>query len=138
MSWDITIQDIPQGIQAIDEIPDDFQPKPLGPRRDLITRIHQIFPDADFSDPSWGLLDRPRFSIEFSMGTAEICDSFALHVRGGGDAVARVAQLLNHLGLRGIDLQVPDFFSVEAAEGSFREWQAYRDRSSPPNSSNTV
>ncbi len=94
----------------------------------MIARILEVLPDVDFSDPTWGMFERPGFSIEFNMGAEEICGSFMLHVRGGGDAMATVARLLQHLQLRGIDCQTGDFFSIEAAQNSFGQWQAYRDR----------
>ena len=41
---------------------------------------------------------------------------------------AFVAELLDHLGLRAIDVQAGDFFDVDAAQASFSKWRAYRDR----------
>ena len=128
MSWDISIQDLPADAQSIDDIPQDYAPKPLGTRSELIARIQQILPEADFSDPSWGMLNELDFSIEFNMGSEEVCDSIGLHVRGGGPAMATVARVLDHLKLRGIDCQAGDFFSIKAAEASFGGWQAFRDR----------
>lgn len=128
MSWDISIQDLPRDVQNVADIPNDFQPKPLGPRSTVIARIHEVLPDVDFSDPTWGMFDRLDFSIEFNMGAEEICDSLMLHVRGGGSAMETVERLLKHLQLRGIDCQTGDFFSIEAARSSFGQWQAYRDR----------
>jgi hypothetical protein len=128
MSWDISIQDLPKDVQNVADIPDDYQPSPLGARAEVIARIQEVLPEVDFTDPSWGMLDQPGFSIEFNMGAEEICDGFMLHVRGGGDAMATVALLLEHLQLRGIDCQTGDFFSIEAAQNSFEEWRAYRDR----------
>ena len=128
MSWDICIQDIPKDVRNLEDIPDDFRPSPLGLRSDVIARIKEVLPETDFSNPTWGVLDQPGFSIEFSMGSAEVCEGFTLHVRGGGAAVATITRVLDHLKLRGIDLQIPDFFSPEAAEASFRDWQAHRDR----------
>lgn len=128
MSWDIIIQNLPKDVQNIADIPDDFQPRPLGARTEVIARIQKVLPDVDFSDPSWGILEQSGFSIEFNMGDEATCDSVMLHVRGGGDAVATIARLLQHLQLRGIDCQSGEFFSVEAAQSSFGEWQTYRDR----------
>jgi hypothetical protein len=44
------------------------RPGPLGTRAELISRIRELLPETDFSDPSWGILDEPGFSIEFNMG----------------------------------------------------------------------
>jgi len=125
MSWDISIQDLPRNAHRVQDIPHDYQPKPLGPREEVIRRILEVVPDVNFSDPSWGLLDDP--CIEFNMGRDETCDSFMLHVRSS-NAVDLIARLLDHLQLRGLDCQTGDFFSVEAAEASFGDWKAFRDR----------
>ncbi len=42
MSWDIFVQDLPQDVHKIDEIPDDFKPKPIGRRADIIAAILDV------------------------------------------------------------------------------------------------
>ena len=120
--------DLPRDAPSVAEISPDFQPGPLGPRDEVIRRIQAFLPDADFSDPTWGRLESPDFTIEFNMGKEEICDSFALRVHGGGDVMAIIARLLQHLQLRGVDCQTGQFFSIEEGERSFGAWQEYRDR----------
>ena len=128
MSWDISIQDLPASVQSVSDIADDYRPGVLGARDEVIARINQVLPDVDFTDRSWGLLDRSEFSIEFNMGRKEICSGFMLHVRGGGAAITTIDQLLQHLKLRAVDCQTGDFFSIEAAQASFVQWQTYRNR----------
>jgi hypothetical protein len=53
MSWDILIQDLPN-VALIEDIPSDFQPKPLGKRDEVVGRIASVFPDADFPAPLGG------------------------------------------------------------------------------------
>ena len=55
MSWDISIQHLPEGVATIDEIPDDFTPGPLGLRSGVIADILRVVPDVDFTDPTWGM-----------------------------------------------------------------------------------
>jgi hypothetical protein len=62
-----------------------------------------------------------------NIGKNAECEGIMLHVRGGDDAVAAVAAILDRLGLRGIDLQSGDFFKADSALGSFGTWRAYRD-----------
>ena len=128
MSWDISIQDLPADAASLDDIPNDYVPRPLGTRSEMIARIQELLPDTNFSDPSWGMLIRSEFAIEFNMGSEEVCGSIMLHVRGGGPAMTTVTHVLKHLNLRGLDCQTGDFFSLEAAEASFGEWQDFRDR----------
>lgn len=129
MSWDIFVQDLPRDAKSIADIPADFRPRPIGTRTDVIRKIKEVTPDADFSDPSWGRIEADDWSIEVSIGTDEECAGFALHVRGGDETVGVVAAILEHLNLRALDSQTGEFFVAgpEALE-SFQKWRAYRDQ----------
>lgn len=129
MSWDIFVQDLPADAKSIRDLAADYNGAPLGPRGELIERILQIVPSADFGDPSWGFIDGESFSIEVNLGTEEIVESFAFHVRGGDEAVGVVAAILSHLDLRAIDGQTGELFEWgEEALDSFRRWKAFRDQ----------
>jgi len=128
MSWDIYILNFPASAKTMADVPRDFQPQPLGPRGDLIAKIRDVFPDADFSNPDWGVFDGDGFSIEFGMGEKDICEHISLMIRGGGSPIPLIAALLDRLQLRGIDCQTGEFFDVEAARASFGSWQQYRDQ----------
>jgi hypothetical protein len=127
MSWDILIQNFPQGAVTPEDIPEDFQPHTLGSRDDVIQRISTIIPEVDFADPSWGILETTEAVIEFNIGDEEDCDSIMLHVRGGNDAVTTITRLLDGLGMRALDMQTGDFFDPQSARESFDEWQGHRD-----------
>jgi hypothetical protein len=129
MSWDIYVQDMPSDVAFVREIPNDFKPRSLGSRSWVISKIKEIIPMADFSDPSWGRIDGDDWSIEVSVGKEEECTGFAFHVRGGEGAVGAVASILDHLNLRAFDAQTGEFFvsGPEAIE-SFRKWRTYRDQ----------
>ena len=124
MSWDIFVHDFPDGAQTPKDIPSDFKPAAIGLRSDLIAKIQTLVPTANFSDPSWGLIDGGDWAIEVNIGEVEKCNGFALHVRGGELAVPVIAAILDHLNLRGIDAQAGEFFQAgpEALE-SFRMWR---------------
>jgi hypothetical protein len=128
MSWDIFVQDFPPDAHTVDDIPDDFTPTSLGPRAAIIEKISEVTPFADFSDPTWGIIDGDGFSIEVNLDADEIVDGFALHVRGGDLAAACVVALIEHLGVRAIDSSTGDFFTPANALASLRQWRAYRDR----------
>jgi hypothetical protein len=128
MSWDIYIQDFPQTATRVSDIPNDFQPNALGKRTELIAKIHDVVPSADFSNPEWGIFEGDGYSIEFVMGSSEVCTGISLFVRGGGSPASLIAALLERLKLRGIDCQTSQFFDVEAAKASYGQWQQYRDR----------
>jgi hypothetical protein len=128
MSWDIYIQDFPLTARSVVDIPGDYHPSPLGNRSELIARIREVVPSADFSNPDWGVYEAHGYSIEFNMGSSEICGSVMLSVRGGGDPVPIIGRLLDHLQTRGIDCQSGEFFDTETARESFGAWQRYRDQ----------
>lgn len=129
MSWDLFVMDLPPGIKSVAEIPKDFKGRPLGQRSDLIKKITAIFPETDFSDPSWGILKADGCDIEFSMGSHDEVQSFAMHVRGGDECPNVVARVLDGLGMRAVDTssdsglfeQDPDHRS-----DSFNRWRAFR------------
>jgi hypothetical protein len=129
MSWDIYIDGFPDSIKRVADIPDDVKLRPLGKRSDLIAQIREVAPQADFSNPEWGILEGDGFSIEFMMGAEEVLrGGFTLFVRGGGNPAPLIASILNGLDLRGIDCQTSEFFDLEAAQASFGAWQRYRDQ----------
>ena len=129
MSWDVFVQDLPSNVKTVADIPGSFRPSLIGKRSEIIDRIIGIVPSADFSDPSWGLIDGQDWSIEVNLGQEEDCSSFALHVRGGDAAVGAVAAILRRLNLRAIDSQTGEFFVAgESAIESFQQWKSYRDQ----------
>lgn len=129
MSWDIYVQDLPQDIQRIDDIPEDFEPKNIGKRSDIIARIKEAAPNADFKDTSWGEIEGPGFSIEIGMGDDEDLECFAFHVRGGEEAAGVVADILGHLGLRALDTESETgLFDSDKAAESMAKWRQYRDQ----------
>lgn len=120
--------DLPRDARSVAEIPHDFKPVDLGPRSELIRKIQSVVPSADFTDPSWGQIETSDFSVEVSLGEEEPINSIMLHIRGGGDVVGLVAELLAALELRAVDAQNGEFFEPAAARESFAAWRAFRDR----------
>jgi hypothetical protein len=130
MSWDIFVQDLPRDAQTVKDIPKGFVPASLGQRSTIIAKMKEVVPSADFSDPSWGVIDGDGWSIEVNVGKREECRGFAFHVRGGDAAAGVVAAILEHLNLRALDGRTTGGFFVAGPEAleSFRRWRAYRDQ----------
>lgn len=128
MSWDIFVQDLPTDAATVAEIPDDFVPQGLGNRSEIVAKICEVIPDANFSDPAWGLIDGDDWSIEVNIGDSETCTGFALHVRGGDQATGVVDAVLRALDIRAIDSQTGEFFVAgPESQASFKMWREYRD-----------
>jgi hypothetical protein len=128
MSWDIFIQDLPE-VKSLADIPDDFCPKPIGKRADLIRRIQEVAPMADFSNPPLGTLDADNFSIEFSLGEEKEVYCIACFIRGASGGGACIAAILQHLGLKAVDTATGEFFDLNDPELGFEIWRAYKDKS---------
>jgi len=136
MSYDIFVQDLPEGAKTLEDIPDDFRPAFLGKRSEIIERIIEVVPGADFRDPAWGQIDGDGWSIEVSMRASEECQGFAFHVHGGSAALDVVATILQHLRLRALDPQADSgFFGPTESKADFARWSTYRDQVTNKNQS---
>ena len=127
MSSDIFIQDFGH-YNDISEIPDDFKPGPIGNRDEIIKQIVELYPDADFSDPTWGVIDKEIFSIEINLGEDQIVDSIALHVRGEKPGADCVANIIKKLGQRAFDTGTGELLDINDPDKGFAKWRAYRDK----------
>jgi hypothetical protein len=127
MSWDISVADF-GSYASIDELPEDFRLPSLGPRASIVEKMLEVVPRANFSDPTWGLIDTEDGSIEVNIGREDPIDGFMLHVRGGPRTLDVVLGLLHALDLRGIDCQSGEFLDPDQARKSFDRWRGYRDQ----------
>lgn len=128
MSWDVFVQDIPPHAASLDDIPDDFEPQPLGPRSRIVAAIVRIAPFADVSDPSWLRIDGHGVDLEVSLGDDDPVEEFAFHVRGGDASAGFIAAVLKELGLRAIDGESETgLFDERTAAASLERWKSFRD-----------
>ena len=127
MSWDLFVQDWGD-FNSLEDIPDDFIPKPIGKRSEIISQITSTEPTIKFNDPSLGNMENTHFSIECSMGEDEELFSFAMHVRGNELAVPCIANILSALGLKAADGSTPNFFDIEVAKEDMAKWMAFRNQ----------
>lgn len=127
MSWDVFVQNLPGDARRVKDIPDDYQPEPLGMRSAIIEKISHVLPDVDFTDPTWGKLVRDDFSIEINMLDDDIITAITLHVQGSAAAVYAVTQVIDAVGGRGLDSWTGELFDPTVGVHSLRRWQAYVD-----------
>lgn len=128
MSWDIFIQQLPAAISSVRDIPDDFEPDPLGTRAEVIARIRshrrEFAPDAD----GFALVETEHGSIEIDIGAADHVQSVMLSARGGSDVVPVVSAIVGAFGGRALDpSSETGLFDETAAARSFATWKGYRD-----------
>ncbi|SCD89129.1 MULTISPECIES: hypothetical protein [unclassified Streptomyces] len=98
MSGDVLVLRLPEGCASVEDLPEGSPELPLGPRADVLAALAGAVPEADLSDPAWGELEGPGWSMELNIGDTEPVDAVMLHVRGGGDdvlpVVLRIAEAL--------------------------------------------
>lgn len=105
VSRDIFVQDIPDDITSVEQIPDEWMPSPLGVTTQAVrdTVIRQV-PHANFDDPNLGYVSLSGADIEVSLSDDVPLMSFAFHVRGDRSTADRfVSEVLASLQLRAFD-----------------------------------
>jgi hypothetical protein len=117
-SRDIFVQDLPPGVVSVEDIPDNFVPRMLGvTRSQVVAAVQAEKPKCDVRDPSWILIEESGvYYIEVNLGTSESLESFAFHVRGGGEAEQLIRRILERLNLRALDSESE--FGVFARDGA--------------------
>lgn len=108
MSRDIFVQDIPEGVTGVEEIPDDWTPQPLAfGAAEVVEAVRELVPGADVSNPEWLQVPLPGADVEVSLADESPLESFALHVRASDGTAADdfVRRLLSRLDVRAFDPQ---------------------------------
>ena len=112
MSWELFVQDWGE-YDSLENIPDDFEPKSLGKKSEIIAKLKSIEPSVNFVNNRFGTLENEHFSIEFGMEDEEELYSFTMSVRGGKSAVSCIGNILSEMNLRATDGSTPYFFDIE-------------------------
>ncbi|MFC9157847.1 hypothetical protein ACFTT0_23035 [Streptomyces bauhiniae] len=127
MSWDVLLLRLPDEVTSMHELPDDYSPEPLGRQCDVLAAVTQAVPEVDLSDPTWGDLSGPTWSVELSIGSEDPVDSIMLHIRGSGDDVlAPVFRLAEALRCKVLDLAEGDLIQPGQTSG-WHTFQQFRD-----------
>ncbi|MBV9509067.1 MAG: hypothetical protein JO303_02150 [Caulobacteraceae bacterium] len=104
MSWDLYVFDLPRELGSLDSLPRGGA-EGLGRRAEIIGRILEAAPDADFSDPSWGVLQGHDWSVEINLGGKRRVGCIGFHLRGGDGAAAMLEVIGRRLNLRICDMR---------------------------------
>jgi hypothetical protein len=127
MSWELLILGWPAEFETLDDLPKDYEPRPLGSIAEIVASLSAGVPEIDLSDPTWGFLRGDDWSIELSIGNSDPCQSIMLHVRGGDGAIGGIAAILKAIGFQAYDIQAGKAFKPGArSEASFAAWRDYR------------
>ncbi|WP_399880107.1 hypothetical protein ACGH7X_00395 [Streptomyces sp. BBFR51] len=132
MSWDVILLRLPDDVTSAQEIPADHTPDPLGRRHDVLAAVTRVAPDVDLSDPAWGELSGPTWSIELNIGSEDPVDSVMLHIRGSGDDVlTTVLRLAEALRCKALDCTEGDLITPRQTSG-WPAFQQFRDQVTGP------
>jgi hypothetical protein len=128
MSWDVIILNISGETRTVSELTDDSV-IPLGSRDEVLSIIHNVFPQVNLSDPTWIILDGNDYSIEINVSQNHQIDTLMLHVRGNPEAINAIESLCKATGWRAFDPSGGDFidFTNPDRDKGFQRWQGYND-----------
>ena len=131
MSWDVILLDLPPEVTSISELEDDFGSE-LGPVAAVRGTLVRLFPQIDFTDPEWGILEAEDYSIEFSVDADDPCTSIMLHVRGTENALEPIRRVCAETGWKAFDCSDGELMDWDGDPGrGLREWRAYRTQTMP-------
>jgi hypothetical protein len=104
VSIDIFFQDLPPDVDDARDIPDDFEPGPIGSWEEVVAALVAAAP-IQWDGPQWGRIEGESYSIEISLRPEDPVMGFAFFARGtdlrGVDLI--VADVLTALGIRALD-----------------------------------
>ncbi|MFJ2717964.1 hypothetical protein [Streptomyces sp. NPDC087437] len=127
MSWDLLVLTAPPEFMSVGDFPDDFEAEPLGTHEEVKAALCDRLPGIEFSEPAWGRLSGPTWSMHLNLGSRTPVDSIMLHVRGAGDDVLQTLfEIADAVRCRVIDISDGEFLAKDAPS-SWRAFQAYRD-----------
>ena len=87
VSFDVFVQDLPPDARTVADIPDDFAPKPIGRRADIVAGILRAAPATSFAEPTWGVINGPGFSVEVNIGPEEVLTGFVAAAAEPGSVI---------------------------------------------------
>lgn len=126
MSWDVSIIKFSNEYSSVNEIPEDEQPIPLGPRTEVHGTISELFPNTDWIDPAWGIFDSKFGSIEFNLGKEDPSTSLMLHVRASNEIIPPIKELCKKNKWSALDCSSGEFLErSENPSKGLESWRAY-------------
>jgi hypothetical protein len=129
MSWDVHVIKLDDLIRSLDDLPADFEEPPMGTAAEVRAAISRSFPETDWTDAAWGIVDGGPFAIEFNLGTDAVVTSFGVHVHGSGDPVRPLLAMCVANAWRALDVQTTKLIdSSDPDRSSWARFGEWRDR----------
>ncbi|MHA7966736.1 hypothetical protein ACX93W_21735 [Paenibacillus sp. CAU 1782] len=125
MSWDVILMKFSKDVNKVEDI-DESIIENLGSREVVVNKLSLIFPDADFTDKSWGTLNREGYSIEINISEDCNINSIMLQVRGDNRAILAIKKICDETNWKAIDEEILNFDNKP--ERGLEQWQTYRQQ----------
>ena len=130
MSWDLTAIKTKRHVQSVSDLTEE-DCVPLE-RQQMIAELEKAATvcDAhlDTSDPSWLVMQKREWLIEFSLSKhREHLITMGLFVRGSKEPTEVFAYLIQQLGMRLVEWSTGEFLDL-SKQSSFGRWQGWSDR----------
>ena len=129
MTWDVVLIKMPEGVSAIAEVPEDYL-APLGQRAEVEAAIRRALPGVDLTEPDWGRMAGPGWSMELNIGHKDRIDDIMLHIRASSEWVfGPISDLARELQCQAVDCGSGETLAlVEPGVAEMAEWNDNRDR----------
>jgi hypothetical protein len=130
MVRELRIQHLPARLAAADQIPADFEPRPIGPRAEVVAAILRVWPDADVGDPARFLIEGPKCTVELELGPEDPCTGLTVRLDDGRSGPFIVHDLLTELGQQALDPSASNglFALPEDSLEGLAEWRKHREK----------
>jgi len=127
MSWDVVLQNARVAVDS-NEAADAGSASALGSADSVRALISEVHRRVDWNDPTWGVLDGDRWSIEFNLGDSQTTDSIMLHVRGRGDPLPAITAICKRTGWTAFDSSSGELLDLQnPSPQGWLAFQAFRD-----------
>ncbi len=131
MSWDLTAIKTKRHVQSVSDLTEE-DCVPLE-HQQMIAELEKVAKvcDAhlDTSDPSWLVMEKREWLIEFSLSKQprEGLITMGLRVRGSKEPTEVFAYLIQQLGMRLVEWSTGEFLDL-SKQSSFQHWQEWSER----------
>ena len=130
MSWDLTAIKTKRHVQTVSDLTQE-DCVPLE-RQQMIAELEKAAKTCDAhldtSDPSWLVMQKREWLIEFSLSKhGEQLITMGLRVRGSREPTEVFAYLIQQLGMRLVEWSTGEFLDL-SKQSSFGHWQEWSER----------
>ncbi len=129
MSWDVAIFNMKEPPPDNNKLPEDFEPISLGQVEDIKKYISNLIPGVDWSNPRFGSISYPDFTIEFSIPQDGDVKGLMLHIFGSGNPLPIICKLCTENGWHPYDTSLSLFIDVNnPSDQGWKDYKEYRDQ----------